>query len=93
MKNVISQSLGLDLVNINVSAKFYQNIPNGISVKFHFFPEFEPWQNIDQSQNSFDQLVGYIMSVSMCMQNFITIFLSVEEISPLSLFQNLELGK
>ena len=27
MKNVISQSLGLDLVNINVYAKVYQNIP------------------------------------------------------------------
>ena len=27
MKNVISQSLGLDLVSINVYAKVYQNIP------------------------------------------------------------------
>ena len=27
MKNIISQSLGLDLVNINVYAKVYQNIP------------------------------------------------------------------
>ena len=27
MNNVISQSLGLDFVNINVYAKFYQNIP------------------------------------------------------------------
>ena len=27
MKNVISQSLGLDLVNINVYAKVYQSIP------------------------------------------------------------------
>ena len=27
----------LDLVNINVSAKFYQNIPNGLRVKFHCF--------------------------------------------------------
>ena len=27
MKNVISQSVGLDLVNINVYAKVYQNIP------------------------------------------------------------------
>ena len=27
MKNVFSQSLGLDLVNINVYAKVYQNIP------------------------------------------------------------------
>ena len=42
---------------------------------------------------SFDYLTGYIMSISMCMQNFITIFLSVQEIGPFSLFQNLELGK
>ena len=31
-KNVISQSLGLGLVNINVNAKVYQNIPNGLRV-------------------------------------------------------------
>ena len=30
MKNVISQSLGLDLVNINVYATLYQNIPLGL---------------------------------------------------------------
>ena len=29
----------------------------------------------------------------MCMQNFITVVHSVQEIAPLSLFQNLELGK
>ena len=29
----------------------------------------------------------------MCMQNFITIFHSVQEIGPFSPFQNLELGK
>ena len=37
--------------------------------------------------------MGYILSISMCMQNFITIFHSVQETAPLSLFQNLELGK
>ena len=37
MINVILQFLDLDLVNINVSAKFYQNIPNGLRVKFHCF--------------------------------------------------------
>ena len=35
---------------------------------------------------SFDYLMGYIMSISMCMQNFITIFHSVQEIGPFSLF-------
>ena len=35
--NVILQFLGLDLFNIKLSAKFYQNIPNSLRVKFHFF--------------------------------------------------------
>ena len=93
MINVILHFLELDLVNINVSAKFYQNIPKGLRVKFHFFSEFEPRQNLDQSQMSFDYLMGYIMSISMHMQNFITIFHSVQDIGPFSLSQNLELGK
>ena len=42
---------------------------------------------------SFDNLIGYILSISMCLQNFITIFHSVQEIAPFALFQNLELGK
>ena len=37
----------------------------------------------------FDNLLGYILSISMCMQSFITIVYSVR---PFSLFQNLELG-
>ena len=60
--------------------------------KCHFaivslFSEFEPRQKLNQSQMSFDNLMGYILSISMCMQNFITIFLSVQEIAPLSLFR------
>ena len=31
------QVLGLDLFNIKLSAKFYQNIPNSLRVNFHFF--------------------------------------------------------
>ena len=84
--NIILQFLGLDLFNIKLSAKFYQNIPNGLRVKFHFLSEFEPRQNLDQSQMSFDNLMGYIFSIPMCMQNFITIFHSVQEIGPFSLF-------
>ena len=66
--------------------------------KCHFaivplFSEFELRQKLNQSQMSFDNLMGYISSISMCMQNFITIFHSNQEIAPLSLFQNLELGK
>ena len=37
MINVILQFLGLDLFKIKLSAKFYQNIPNGLRVNFHFF--------------------------------------------------------
>ena len=55
--------------------------------------EFEPRQNVDLSQISFDKLIGYILSISMCMQNFITIFFTVLEIGSFSLFQNLELSK
>ena len=57
-----------------------------------FFSEFEPRQKLNQSQVSIDNLIGYILSISMCMQNFITIFHSVQKIATLSLFQNLELG-
>ena len=37
MINVILRFLELDLVNINVSATFYQNIQNALRVKFHCF--------------------------------------------------------
>ena len=57
------------------------------------FSESEPQQNFDQSQISFDNLLGYILSIATCMHNFIKIFHSVQEIGPFSLFQNLELGK
>ena len=90
--NVILQFPGLDLFNVKLSAKFYQTILNGLRVKFHFFSEIEPRQNLDQSQMSFDKLMGYVLSIPMCMQNFITIFHS-KEIGPFSLFQNLKLGK
>ena len=117
MKNDISQSLGLDLENINVYAEVYQYIPfssrdkavlflfqnlalgkASTDDKYHFaivplFAAFEPRQKLNQSQLSFDNLMGHILSISMCMQNFITIFHSVQEIAPFSLFQNLELGK
>ena len=66
MINVILQFLGLDLFNIKLSAKFYQNIPKGLIVNFHFFSEFEPRQNLDQSQMSFDNLMGYTLSIYQC---------------------------
>ena len=69
--------------------KIYQKV-QGIG-PVSLFSEFEPRQNLNLSQISFDNLIGYTLSISMCMQNFITIFFTVLEIG--SLFQNLELGK
>ena len=59
--------------------------------KCHFaivslFSEYEPWQKLNQSEMSFDNLKGYALSISTYIQNFITIFHSVQEIAPLSLF-------
>ena len=101
-ENDISQSLGLDLVNINVYAEYIKIFHSVQEIRpFSLFPfaivslfsEFEPQQKLNQSQMSFDNLMEYILSIAICMQNFITIFRSVQEIAPLSLFQNLELGK
>ena len=47
MINVILQFLGLDLFNIKLSAKFYQNIPNGLIVNFPFF-----FQNLNLGKTS-----------------------------------------
>ena len=57
------------------------------------FSEFDSRQNLDLFQISFDNLIGYTLSVSVYMQNFITIFFTVLEIGPFSPFQNLEFGK
>ena len=49
MKNVISQSFGLDLVNINVYAKVYKNIPLSSKDRAIFtFSEFGARQSLDQ---------------------------------------------
>ena len=50
--------------------KIYQKV-QGIG-PVSLFSEFEPRQNIDLSQISFDNLIGYNLSISMGMQNFIT---------------------
>ena len=55
--------------------KVYQKVQEIGPVSL-FFSEFEPRQNLDQSQITFDNLIGYILSISMCMQNFITISFS-----------------
>ena len=49
MKNEISQSLGLDIVNINVYAEVYQNIPLSSRDKVIFtFSEFGARQSLEQ---------------------------------------------
>ena len=48
MINVILQFFGLDLFIIKLSAKFYQNIPNGLIVNFHFFF----FQNLNHGKTS-----------------------------------------
>ena len=59
MKNVISQSLGLDRVNINVYAEVYQNIPlSSRDRAFFTFSDFEPRQRLGQSQMTFDNLLA-----------------------------------
>ena len=80
-------SVVMDMQNF---IKIYQKV-QGIG-PVSLFSEFEPRKNLDQSQISFDNLIGYILSISMCMQNLITIFFTVLEIGPFSLFQNFELG-
>ena len=78
MKNDISQSLGLELDNINVYAEVYQNIPfSSRDSAIITFSEFEPRQRLGQSQMTFDNLLGYILSISMRMQNIIKIFRTV----------------
>ena len=59
MKNVISQSLGLDLVNINVYAKVYHNIPLSSRERAIFtFSKFEPRQRLGQIPNDIWQSLG-----------------------------------
>ena len=64
--------------------KIYQKVQGKGPVSL--FSEFETRQNLDLTQISFDNLIGYILSISMCMQNFITIFFTVLEKGPFSLF-------
>ena len=93
MINVILEFLGLDLFNIKLSAKFYQTIPNGERVNFHFF------QSLNSAKpRSIPNIIWlsqwlHLVNIPMCRQNCITIFHSVQEIKPFSLFQNLALGK
>ena len=92
MINVILQFLELDLVNIDVSAIFYQNIPNGLRVKFHCFQKLNLGKTSINTKCHLTISWGYINPISMCIQNFIKIFHSVQEIVLFLLFQNSNLG-
>ena len=76
---------------MQIFIKIYQKVQEIGPVSL--FTEFEGRQNLDLSQMNFDNLMGYILSISSFMQNFITIFHSVQKIWPFSLFQYFELGK
>ena len=109
MINIILQSLGLDLtismymrkfINTFQTVKelwaFLANCPgtnNFTNCPVTDKSEFGPRLRRDQWQMSFDNPLGYIFSISMCMQNFITIFHLVHEIGSFSVFQNLKLDK
>ena len=71
--------------------KLYQKV-QGIGPVV-LFSEFEPRQNLDLSQISFDNHISYILSIPICMPNFITVFFTVLEIGPFSLFHNLSSAK
>ena len=86
--NVILQFPGLD--QHQIVCKILSKYSKWFKGEASLFSEFEPRQILDQSQMSFDNLIGYILSIPMCRQNFITLFHSVQEIGPFSLF--LEFG-
>ena len=71
--------------------QIYQKVQGIGSVSL--FSEFEPRQNLDLSQISFDNLIGYILSISMYIQNFITIFFTVQEIGLFHFFGIWSLAK
>ena len=78
MKNVISQSLGLDLVNINVYATFYQNIPLSLRDRA-IFTFFRIWRSAKPRPmiNVILQFLELDLVKQMCLQNFIKIFQTV----------------
>ena len=61
MINVISQPLGLDFVNINAYAKFYQNIPNGLRVIYIFHEQVgdKVFTNCSVTNQMFDYRAHY----------------------------------
>ena len=74
MKNIISQSLGLDLVNINVYAKVYQSIPlisrgRAIFTFFRIWRSAKPRATINVISQSLGLDVVNINAYAKCYQN------------------------
>ena len=66
----IWQSPGLDLININMYAKFHLNIPYGSRERTNFtFSEFGPRQSLDQWQMAFGN-----PSIKSCQSQCVCIF-------------------
>ena len=75
MIKVILQFLELDLININVYAKFHHNILHSSRDRAIFtFSEFGARQSLDRWKMSFRNLLGWILLISMFTQKFIKIF-------------------
>ena len=77
MINVILQFLGLDLFNIKLSTKFYQNIPNGLIVNFHFF------QNLNLGKTSTNRKFHLTISWATSCQ-YSNVYAKFHHIIPLS---------
>ena len=102
MLNVILQSLGLDLailyldhVNSNGYAKLYQNIPKDSRdrASFTFFQKLNLGKTSTYPKYHLTISLATSCQYQCVCKYFITIFFTVLEIGPFSLFQNLELGK
>ena len=93
MINVILQFLGLDLFNIKLSAKFYQNVPNSLMVNFHFL------QNLNLGKTSTNPKCHLIISLTTSCQ-YTNVYAKFHHNIPLSsrdraifTFQNFAIGK
>ena len=61
MKNVIAQSPGVDVVNINAYAKSYENIPNALELSTFFTnsPVSKSSQTVRWQNQMFDYMAPY----------------------------------
>ena len=69
MINVISQSFGLNVININAYAKFYQNVPNGLEL-LTFFTNSPVKKNLHKLSGDKIKclIIGHSMKVNLQFQ-------------------------